>query len=78
VDNFIVSGPPTSPVGGDKSDVRRDVKGKGKAVDNGKEREASCDMDVDADNRMNDITNNGAFPLHGLMSNKVNRTPHSR
>jgi hypothetical protein len=74
VDNFIVSGPPTSPVGGD---VRKDVKGKGKAVDNGKEREASCDMDVDAD-RMNDITNNSAFPLHDLISNKPNRTPHSR
>jgi hypothetical protein len=47
-------------------------------VDNGKEREASCDMDVDADNRMNDITNNSAFPFHDPMSNEANPTPHSR
>lgn len=79
MNDFIVSGPATtSPVGGDKGDVRKDLKGKGKAVDNGKEREASCDMDIDADNRMNDITNNSALPLHDLMSNKANRTPQSR
>jgi hypothetical protein len=78
VDDFVVSGPTASPVGGDKGDVRKDLKGKGKAVDNGKEREASCDMDVDADNRMNDITYNSAFSLHDLMSNKANQTPHSR
>ena len=75
VDDFIVSGPTTSPIGDDKNSARKDIKGKGKAVDNGKEREASCDMDVDAENRMNDITNNSAFSFHVLMSNKPNRTP---
>ena len=77
VGDFIVSGPTTlgllqAPLGATKNSAQKDIKCKGKAVDNGKEHEASCDMDVDADNRMNDITNNSAFSLHDLMSNKPN------
>lgn len=70
VNDFIVSGPITS---------GKDLKGKGKAVDNRKGREASCDMDVDINNRMNDITNNSAFPLHDLCAwTLIKRKPQSR
>jgi hypothetical protein len=58
VDDFIVSG-----LLNEKTGARKDLKGKGKAVDKEKERAPSYDMDIDPDNRMNDITNNSAFSL---------------
>ena len=77
MDDFIVSGPTTSALVSDKEGVRKDLKGKGKAVDNGQERAASCDMDIDPDNRMNDITNNSAFFLRGLMCMDPNKANNS-